>query len=72
MHDKKHYRAWRYAKSLKPFILIQTSSRISMAIYWITGASSGIGKSLALELSRQGHSLILSARQAEKLKLLCS
>ncbi len=43
-----------------------------MAIYWITGASSGIGKSLALELSRQGHSLILSARQAEKLKLLCS
>lgn len=43
-------------------------------IVWITGASSGIGKSLAIELSKQGAKLILSARNTEKLeavKQLC-
>jgi len=38
-----------------------------MAIYWITGASSGIGLGLAQELSFQGHKVILSARNSEKL-----
>ena len=42
---------------------------------WITGASSGIGKGLALELSKQNCKLILSSRRPEALenvKMLCS
>ncbi len=41
---------------------------------WITGASSGIGKSLAIELSKMGAELILSSRKIdalEKVKALC-
>lgn len=43
-------------------------------VVWITGASSGIGKYLALELSNQGAKLILSSRNAkalEAVKSLC-
>ncbi len=42
---------------------------------WITGASSGIGKALAIELSNQNANLILSSRNLDKLqevKALCS
>lgn len=39
----------------------------SEKVVWITGAGSGIGKALALELSQKGASLILSARNEEKL-----
>ncbi len=35
---------------------------------WITGASSGIGKGLALALASQGASLVLSSRNQEKLQ----
>lgn len=34
---------------------------------WITGASSGIGRALAIEISRQGAICILSARSKDKL-----
>lgn len=41
-------------------------------IVWITGASSGIGKALALELSNQNAKLILSSRKKEDLELVKS
>lgn len=37
-------------------------------VVWITGASSGIGKALAIELSHLGAKLILSGRNEEKLR----
>lgn len=41
-----------------------------MQTYWITGASSGIGEALAMELSATGNQLILSARNVTKLEEL--
>ena len=37
-------------------------------VVWVTGASSGIGESLARKLNAQGASMILSARNIEKLR----
>ena len=37
-------------------------------VFWITGSSSGIGKSLAIELSKHGVNLILSSRNKNSLE----
>jgi short-subunit dehydrogenase len=39
-------------------------------IIWITGASSGIGKSLAIKLSNQNAKIILSSRKNQELELV--
>ena len=39
-------------------------------IIWVTGASSGIGKALALELSKQQCKLIISSRNKSALELV--
>lgn len=36
-------------------------------VVWITGASSGIGEQIALNLSKYGAKLVLSARSKDKL-----
>ncbi|NRB00458.1 MAG: SDR family NAD(P)-dependent oxidoreductase [Rhodobacteraceae bacterium] len=38
--------------------------------YWLVGASEGLGRALALKLSRAGAEVILSARNAERLQAL--
>ena len=42
----------------------------SNKVVWITGASSGIGKALAIELSKQNVTLILSSRKTATLELV--
>lgn len=41
-------------------------------VAWITGASSGIGRALALRLARDGWQVVASARSADKLEALAA
>ena len=43
---------------------------LNQKVFWITGASSGIGKALAIEATKQPCSIILSGRRKEALQAL--
>lgn len=44
---------------------------VSGKTYWLVGASEGLGRELAKNLSANGANLILSARNAARLQILC-
>ncbi|OLP45383.1 oxidoreductase [Rhizobium oryziradicis] len=48
--------------------MVMSSSNSRVA--WITGASSGIGRALALKLARDGYRVAVSARNADELQAL--
>jgi|GEM_PF-2886462 len=43
-------------------------SEIKGSVFWITGASSGIGEATALAAAQKGARLVLSARREEELE----
>ena len=48
----------------------ETARESAGRVIWVTGASSGLGRSLALALAAQGHCVIASARNEESLMAL--
>lgn len=50
---------------------IPQPARASEGVAWITGASSGIGAQLALELAQRGWVVAVTARDRKRLKAVC-
>jgi short-subunit dehydrogenase len=48
------------------------TSQLPWKVVWITGASTGIGRSMALQLAAAGMTVAVSARSADKLKGLAA
>ena len=57
---------------LASFIAINSMEKNSKKTYWVTGASSGIGKQIALKLSSAGHRVVLTSRSREQIEKLAS
>jgi NADP-dependent 3-hydroxy acid dehydrogenase YdfG len=45
-------------------------ARLEDGLFWVTGASSGIGRAVALEAVRQGWRVVVTARRADELEAL--
>lgn len=50
--------------------MTQQSTPTSPPLVWVTGASSGLGRALSLELARRGKRLVLTARKTDALDQL--
>lgn len=49
-------------------IKVYFSASLRGKVVWVTGASSGIGKGLAIALAKNGVKLVLSARREDELE----
>lgn len=66
----RHFKSTVSELKLIPSNVKINTMDFSNKVVWITGASSGIGKTLAIELSLQNAKLILSSRDENALKLV--
>jgi short-subunit dehydrogenase len=66
---KKHSKSTTSERNYVLWNKILTMSFVNKVV-WITGASSGIGKALAIYLSNKGAKLILSSRRKEDLEIV--